>query len=112
LSKEERMVLETSKSIREDFLHQNSFHEIDTYASMDKQFKMLRNILTFHHLGMQVLIRGGMLRSVIDLPIREDIARMRYVEESDLNNLDVLETTIKTELGKLSAAGGGLDDAV
>ena len=44
LSKEERMVLETSKSIREDFLHQNSFHEIDTYASMDKQFKMLRNI--------------------------------------------------------------------
>ncbi|MFA7651550.1 MAG: V-type ATP synthase subunit A, partial [Synergistaceae bacterium] len=110
LSKEERMVLETSKSIREDFLHQNSFHEIDTYASMDKQFKMLRNILTFHCLGMQVLVRGGMLRSVIDLPIREDIARMRYIEESDLENLDVLETAIKTELGKLSAAGGGLDD--
>ncbi len=110
LSKEERMVLETSKSIREDFLHQNSFHEIDTYASMDKQFKMLRNILTFHCLGMQVLVRGGMLRSVIDLPIREDIARMRYIEESDLENLDVLETAIKTELGKLCAAGGGLDD--
>jgi V/A-type H+-transporting ATPase subunit A len=51
-----------------------------------------------------------MLRSVIDLPIREDIARMRYIEESDLENLDVLETAIKTELGKLSAAGGGLDD--
>ena len=110
LSKEERMVLETAKSIREDFLHQNSFHEIDTYASMDKQFKMLRNILTFHHLGMQVLVRGGMLRSVIELPIREQIARMRYVEESELPKLDELEVTIKSELGKLSAAGGELDE--
>jgi len=110
LSKEERMVLETSKSIREDFLHQNSFHEIDTYASMDKQFKMLRNILTFHHLGMQVLSRGGMLHSVIDHPIREEIARMRYTEENELDKLDALETAIKTELGKLSAAGGGIDD--
>ena len=110
LSKEERMVLETAKSIREDFLHQNSFHEIDTYASMDKQFKMLRNILTFHHLGMQVLVRGGMLRSVIELPIREQIARMRYVEESELPMLDELEVTIKSELGKLSAAGGELDE--
>lgn len=110
LSKEERMVLETSKSIREDFLHQNSFHEIDTYASMDKQFKMLRNILAFHHLGMQVLSRGGLLHSVIDLPIREEIARMRYTEENELSKLDALETAIKTELGKLSAAGGGIDD--
>ena len=106
LSKEERMVLETSKSIREDFLHQNSFHEIDTYASMDKQFKMLRNILTFHDLGMQVLRRGGTLRSVFELPIREQIARMRYVEEGDLSKLDELETAIKAELGKLLAMGG------
>lgn len=110
LSKEERMVLETSKSIREDFLHQNSFHEIDTYASMDKQFKMLRNILTFHHLGMQVLNRGGLLRSVIDQPVREEISRMRYTEEGDLELLDKLEEKIKTELGKLSAAGGEIDD--
>ena len=110
LSKEERMVLETSKSIREDFLHQNSFHEVDTYASMDKQFKMLRNILTFHRLGMQVLTRGGQLRSVIDLPIREDIARMRYVEETELAKLDELEDQIKAELAKLSAAGGELDE--
>lgn len=111
LSKEERMVLETSKSIREDFLHQNSFHEIDTYASMDKQFKMLRNILTFHHLGMKVLTCGGLLRSVIDLPIRDEIARMRYTEESNLEALDKLEDAIKTELGKIGAAGGETNDA-
>lgn len=111
LSKEERMILETAKSIREDFLHQNSFHEIDTYASMDKQFKMLRNILTFHNLGMQVLTHGGTLRSVFDLPIREEIARMRYVVEGELEKLDDLEDRIKLELGKLSAAGGDIDVA-
>ena len=110
LSKEERMVLETSKSIREDFLHQNSFHEIDTYASMDKQFKMLRNILTFHSLGMQVLKRGGTMRSVFELPIREDISRMRYTEENELAKLDELETRIKSELGKLLAMGGEHDE--
>ncbi len=105
LSKEERMVMETSKSLREDFLHQNSFHEIDTYASMDKQVKMMRNILTFHRLGMQALGRGALLRELINLPIREEIARMRYVEESELAKLDTLEDKIKEELSKLTAGG-------
>jgi V/A-type H+-transporting ATPase subunit A len=111
LSKEERMTMETSKSLREDFLHQNSFHEIDTYASMDKQVKMLRNILTFHRLGMQALSRGALLRELINAPIREEIARMRYVEESNLSGLDDLEDRIKDELGKLTEAGGEEDVA-
>lgn len=111
LSKEERIVMETSKSIREDFLHQNSFHEIDTYASMDKQVKMLRNILTFHRLGMQALGRGAPLRELIGMPIREEIARMRYTEEENLSKLDVLEEKIKEELSKLTAAGGEEDVA-
>lgn len=110
LSKDERMVLETSKSIREDFLHQNSFHEIDTYASMDKQFKMLRNILAFHEMGMQVLKRGGTLRSVFDMPVREEISRMRYTEETEIAKLDELETKIKAEFGKLLAMGGEHDE--
>lgn len=110
LSKEERMVLETAKSLREDFLHQNSFHEIDTYASMDKQFKMLRNILTFHRLAMQALQRGALLRDIAALSVRDEIARMRYVEEGGLAALDALEDKIKTELGKLNAAGGVVSD--
>ncbi|MGI6442283.1 MAG: V-type ATP synthase subunit A [Synergistaceae bacterium] len=111
LSREERMVLETSKSIREDFLHQNSFHEIDTYASMDKQFRMLRIILTFHDMAMQVLSRGGNLKSVINHPIREEIARMRYISEEELDKISDLEKTIKTELGKLGVPGGDHDVA-
>lgn len=111
LSKEERMIMETSKSIREDFLHQNSFHEIDTYASMDKQVKMLRNILTFHRLGMLALGRGALLRELIGMPVREEIARMRYVEETNISKLDELEDKIKDELSKLTAAGGEEDVA-
>ena len=111
LSREERMVLETSKSIREDFLHQNSFHEIDTYASMDKQFRMLRVILTFHELAMQALSRGVNLRSIINHPIREEIARMRYISEEELDKFSGLEKAIKTELGKLGVAGGDNDVA-
>lgn len=111
LSKEERMVMETSKSVREDFLHQNSFHEIDTYASMDKQVKMLRNILTFHRLGMLALGRGALLRELIGMPVREEIARMRYVEETNIAKLDELEDKIKDDLSKLTAAGGEEDVA-
>ena len=106
LSKEERMILETAKSIREDFLHQNSFHEIDTVASMDKQFKMLRNILAFHELGMQALSRGIPMKTVFEMPVRGEITRMRYTEESQLAKLDELENTIKADFGKLTADGG------
>ncbi len=106
LSKDERMILETSKSLREDFLHQNAFHEVDTYASMDKQFKMLRNILTFHHLAMEALKRGAALKDVTEMEIREKVVRMRYVDEKELSTLDVLEEDIKKEIGNLMPAGG------
>ncbi len=106
LSKEERMVLETAKSLREDFLHQNAFHEIDTYASMEKQFKMLRNILLFHRLAMEALESGATLRDLLALPIRERIARMRYLDEKEIVALDEVEEAIKAEIGGLVAARG------
>ncbi len=111
LSKEERMVLETSKSIREDFLHQNAFHEIDTYASMDKQFKMLRNILTFHHLAMDAIKRGAVLNDILGLDIRDKISRMRYLDEKEIKEIDALENQLKTEIGNLMPAGGENDVA-
>ncbi len=111
LSKDERMILETSKSLREDFLHQNAFHEVDTYASMDKQFKMLRNILTFHHLAMEALRRGAVLKDVTEMEIREKVVRMRYVDEKELSTLDVLEEDIKKGIGNLMPAGGEVNVA-
>ena len=110
LSREERMIMETSKSLREDFLHQNSFHEVDTYASMDKQVKMLHTILLFHTMGMQALRRGAPLLDVINMPVREDISRMRYTDEKELSKIDELEKRIKIELSELSGVGGEDDD--
>ncbi|MDO4786100.1 MAG: V-type ATP synthase subunit A [Fretibacterium sp.] len=106
LSKEERMVLETAKSLREDFLHQNAFHEIDTYASMDKQFKMLKTIVRFHHLGMDALRKGVAMNALFNLPVREQIARMRYLEEAQIAQIDKLEDTIKEQINGIVPVGG------
>ncbi|NLL37107.1 MAG: V-type ATP synthase subunit A [Fretibacterium sp.] len=106
LSKEERMVLETAKSLREDFLHQNAFHEIDTYASMDKQFKMLRTIIQFHHAGMDALKKGAAMDELFGLPVREQIARMRYLEEKDIGQIDKLEDTMKEQINGIVPVGG------
>jgi V/A-type H+-transporting ATPase subunit A len=109
LSKDERMILETAKSIREDFLHQNAFHEIDTYASMDKQTKMLRTIMAFHDLCMDALKQGAMLNDILSLEVREKIARMRYLSEDDLESIDKLEPEMKQQVNKLLPEGS-IDD--
>ena len=106
LSKEERMVLETAKSLREDFLHQNAFHEVDTYASMEKQFKMLKTIVRFHHLGMDALKKGAPMNELFNLPVREQIARMRYLEEAQIGQIDKLEDTIKEQINGIVPVGG------
>ena len=111
LSKEERMVLETAKSLREDFLHQNAFHEVDTYASMEKQFKMLKTIISFHTLGMEALKKGASMNEVFKLPVRESIARMRYLEEKDIGRIDELEETIRKEINGVIPVGGESDAA-
>lgn len=111
LSKDERMVMETAKSLREDFLHQNAFHEIDTYASMEKQFKMLRIIIRFHELGMEALNRGASMNDVFNLTVREKIARMRYSDEKDIDQIDLIEDEIKSEIGSTMPVGGDIDVA-
>jgi len=58
LSPQDRLALETSRSIREDFLHQNAFHEVDTYTSMDKQYEMLKTVLHFHKQALAAIETG------------------------------------------------------
>ena len=106
LSRDERMVMETAKSLREDFLHQNAFHEIDTYASMDKQFKMLKTIVRFHHLGLDALHKGAPMNQLFNLPVREQIARMRYLEEAQIGQIDKLEDVIKEQINGIVPVGG------
>jgi V/A-type H+-transporting ATPase subunit A len=106
LSRQERMILETAKSLREDFLHQNAFHEIDTFASMDKQYRMLRNIISFHHLCMDAIEHGSAIKDLFSLPIREEIARMRYVDEKELDKIDGLLPEMKKQVEELLPEGG------
>ncbi|MBS3887010.1 MAG: V-type ATP synthase subunit A [Dethiobacter sp.] len=105
LSQKERLVLETAKSIREDFLHQNSFHEVDTYASLAKQFKMIKLIMAFHHEAKRAAERGANLLEILNLPVRDQIARARYLAESDMAQIDKIEAALKEQIAGLTAGG-------
>jgi V/A-type H+-transporting ATPase subunit A len=82
LSAKDRLVLESARSIREDFLHQNAFHPQDTYTSQRKQYLMLRTILHFHNSALKNLEDAG-LDKILSLPIREKIAKLRFLPEED-----------------------------
>jgi len=112
LSARERLILETAKSLREDFLHQNAMHEVDTYSSLQKQFSMLEMILLFHHEATAVIEKGEIdldLEKMFALPVREKIARARYVPEEELNELEGIKTEIKEQISTLAGEGGEED---
>lgn len=106
LSIKDRMTLEVSKSIREDYLHQNAFHEIDTYASLKKQYAMLKIILAFNDEAQKALSAGVSFKDLVDLPVREEIARSKYKPEDKIDEILAIEEQIKQEIGKLMAEGG------
>ena len=85
LSPKDRLVLEGAKSIREDFLHQNAYHEIDTYTSLKKQYLMLKLILFFYDKSVEALQKGAELENIIELPVRVDIARAKYIPEEEMD---------------------------
>ncbi len=83
LQDKERLILEGSKMVREDFLQQDAFSAIDASCSMKKQLGMLRSILTFYHEGNKTLDRGASIEEILALPLREPISRMKEIEEKD-----------------------------
>lgn len=85
LSAPDRLKLEAARSIREDFLHQNAFHEVDTYTSLKKQHMMMQMILSYYDEGKQALSEGAGIEELVKLPVREAIGRFKYTEEVDLD---------------------------
>ena len=85
LSPTDRLKMEASRSIREDFLHQNSFHEIDTYTSLEKQYLMMKLVIGYYNEGVKALDNGADIKDLIDLSVREDIGRFKYTEEKDID---------------------------
>lgn len=83
LPERERIFLETAKILREDYLQQQAYHEVDTYCSPKKQFAMLRAILTYHHQALVALDLGKDLKAVLNLPVKKEIARMKEIPEKE-----------------------------
>ncbi len=81
LSPKERLTLEIARSIREDFLHQNAFHEVDTYTSLKKQYLMLKTIFRFADNASKALEKGVYIDDIAKMEIRENIARMKFISE-------------------------------
>lgn len=101
LSPNERLIMEAARSIREDFLHQNAFHEIDTYASLDKQARMLSLVLCYYKETKKALEQGALLEDLVNLQVREKIARARYLPESERETITKTEEEVVAEIASL-----------
>ncbi|NLX70484.1 MAG: V-type ATP synthase subunit A [Clostridiales bacterium] len=106
LSVRDRLILETARSIREDYLHQNAFHDVDTYTSLEKQYRMLKLILEFHRLGLQALESGAEFSQITTLAVRERIGRAKYIPEDQLDQLDDIMKELREQMSSLMSEGG------
>ncbi len=104
LSYDDQLKLEAAKSIREDFLQQNAFHEQDTFTSLAKQDKMLSMVLEFYDKSVLALKEGVYLGDLLNLPIRERIARAKYIDEKDIAQIDEITKNIPLEINELVKA--------
>lgn len=112
LSDKDRLTLEVAKSIREDYLQQNAFDDVDTFTSRQKQYKMLDMILTFGTEGQKALELGSYLSEIMDgtVTLRDRIARSKYVPEDQLDKLDQIIVDIKDTMQAIVAEGGMTHD--
>ena len=110
LSEKDRLKLEVAKSIREDYLQQNAFHEVDTYTSLNKQYKMLKLVLAFHGEGEKALNAGIYLKKILEIPARDKIARAKYIAETDMSKIDDIFTALSDDIEKLITEGGAVND--
>ena len=105
LSPKDRMIMETAKSIREDYLHQDAFHEVDTYATLKKQCTMLKLILEAHDLAIKAVEEDVEVDEILELPAREAISRSKYIEENNLAKFDELSKQMADEIETLICEG-------
>ncbi|MBO0571404.1 V-type ATP synthase subunit A [Clostridium botulinum] len=106
LSEKDRLKLEVAKSLREDYLQQNAFHEVDTYASLGKQYKMLKLVLFFYDEAQRALNAGVYLKELLDLEVRDKIARAKYVSEENIKNIDAIFNELSEVIDQLISKGG------
>ncbi len=108
LSARDRLTMETAKMIREDYLHQNAFHEVDTFTSMKKQLLMLRLIYEYNRLAGEAVDAYADFSDILTCPCREKIGRAKYIPEEELASFDGIFSEMNAEL-KAVAQGGEED---
>ncbi|MBU5455541.1 V-type ATP synthase subunit A [Caproiciproducens sp. MSJ-32] len=112
LSEKDRLKLEIAKSIREDYLQQNAFHEVDTYTSLNKQYKMLKLILSFRKEAEKALEAGVYINEILNLAeLRDKIARSKYITESELSKIDDIAAEVRATMEGLIKEKGGVLNA-
>ncbi len=102
LPEKEQAILNTTKMIREDFLQQSAYHEVDTFTDMKKQYVMLKNILHFHHSSMNAIDLGISLKELLKVKVRDKIARSKEVPQERIKELESISKEIDSEFDALS----------
>ncbi len=106
LSYKDRLTLEATRSIREDYLHQNAFHEVDTYTSPAKQAMLLRLIIGYYEKSLDALSKDASFNKLAALPVREDIGRFKYTEENKCaERYEEITAKLNAEIRELTEGG-------
>ena len=106
LSFEDQLKLEAAKSIREDYLQQNAFHEQDTFTSLAKQDKMLNMVLNFYYQAKRALESNVYINDILSLEIRENIARAKYLSEEEIGKIDEIDKEVVRKIDELISKQG------
>ena len=101
LSDDDKLKLDVTKSIREDYLQQNAFHDVDTYCSLKKQDKMLNVILYNYDKSLEALSNGVELEDIEKLPVRERITRLKLISEDDIDQINEIRSEIDKQIDEL-----------
>ena len=107
LSPVDRLKMEAARSIREDFLHQNSFHEVDTYTPLRKQYLMMKLVLAFYEQSLEALNKGASMKALLGMDVREKIGRYKY---TTVENIETEYEKIMNELSEEIAGAFGKED--
>ena len=106
LSPTDRLKMETARSIREDFLHQLAFHEVDTYTSLEKQLDMMKLILAYYDICSEALEKGADIERLAALDVREKIGRFKYIKEYDIKvEFENIMQQLSKEVGATVSGG-------
>ncbi|MEG0017418.1 MAG: V-type ATP synthase subunit A, partial [Hydrogenoanaerobacterium sp.] len=102
LSAPDRLKLEAARSIREDFLHQDAFHETDTYTALPKQHLMMKLMLDYYNHSVAALAKGASVEALVKLPVREQIGRFKYVPEDKMRaEYEFIVETLQTQIDEI-----------